>query len=162
MTKKIVFCIILMGVFSSCKEKSSQHSSITTKEISFSKEGELSFFGEENELLKKIDIEVAQTEYEMQTGLMYRQSMEEHQGMLFVYPDERPRPYFYMKNTYISLDLIYINLDKTVVDIKENTKPMDESSIPSVEPAQYVLEVNAGMSQKWNVKIGDKVDFEIY
>jgi len=66
---------------------------------------------------------------------------------------------FYMKNTYISLDIIYLDKDNVIVSIQENTKPLDETSLPSNFPAQYVLEINGGLSQKWSIGIGDKIVF---
>src|SRR5699024_5158799 len=121
---------------------------------------ELQFLDEEENTIQEIDIEVAESEYAQETGLMHRKSMEEKQGMLFVYDDEKPRPNFYMKNTYISLDLIYINKNLVIVDINERAKPLDETTLSSDAPAQYVLEVCGGMVEKWNLKKGDKVTFQ--
>ncbi len=160
MLRKYFLIILIFGVFVACKEETSKRQSIETEEIEFSKGGEFSFY-KEGEIFKTIDIELAITDYEQQTGLMYRKSMEEDQGMLFIYEDERPRPYFYMKNTYIGLDLIYISADEKIVDINKNAKPLDETSLDSEAPAKYVLEVNAGMADKWNLNIGDQVSFEI-
>lgn len=160
MLRKYFLIILIFGVFVACKEETSKRQSIETEEIEFSKGGEFSFY-KEGEIFKTIDIELAITDYEQQTGLMYRKSMEEDQGMLFIYEDERPRPYFYMKNTYIGLDLIYISADEKIVDINKNAKPLDETSLDSEAPAKYVLEVNAGMADKWNLNIDDQVSFEI-
>lgn len=162
--KSIVYHIALIGLLTlsvvSCKNNTSKHQAIETEHIQFTKEGELTFFAADSTELMNVNIELAQTDYEMQTGLMYRKSMAENQGMLFVYPNERPRPYFYMKNTYIGLDLIYISADYKVVDINENAQPLDETTIPSTAPAKYVLEVNDGMAQKWGLKIGDFVNIK--
>src|SRR5690606_16060128 len=99
-------------------------------------------------------------EFEQTTGLMYRKSMKEDRGMLFIYENERPRGGFYMKNTYLALDLIYIDANREIVDFKENTEPFNENPLPSSAPAQYVLEVNAGTVAKLGLEIGDKVVFE--
>jgi|SRR5690625_1269828 len=159
--KKLFFIVLLFIGFSACKEGKSTHESLETEEIKFSKDGELNFYNQAGEIISKIDIETAISEYEQQTGLMYRHSMEENQGMLFIYEDERARPYFYMKNTYIGLDLIYISADKKIVDFNENAKPLDESTLSSDAPAKYVLEVNAGMVKKWNLKKGDSLSFTL-
>ena len=82
--------------------------------------------------------------------------MEEMQGMLFIFPDERYQS-FWMLNTLFSLDMIFINSKKEIVTIHKNTKPLSEQSYPSSEPAQYVLEVNAGFCDRYNIKQGDKV-----
>lgn len=159
--KKIFVFLLLCVVIASCKEEGSKHQSIETEEIKFSKNGELTFLDKEGNQRKTVDIETAISEYEQQTGLMYRHDMEENQGMLFIYDDERPRPYFYMKNTYIGLDLIYISADKKVVDINRNAKPLDETTLHSEAPAQYVLEVGAGMAKKWDIEIGDELSFDL-
>ncbi len=164
MIKKIVLVVLIAITFTSCKkgEGSSTHQSINTEKINFTKEGTLTFYDStRTTVLQKLNIEVAKTEYEQETGLMYRKHMKEDQGMLFIYTDERPRPNFYMKNTYIGLDLVYINAAHKVVDINENAKPLDETPIPSTAPAQYVLEINAGMAEQWGLKVGDKVSFHI-
>jgi uncharacterized membrane protein (UPF0127 family) len=64
-----------------------------------------------------------------------------------------------MKNTKIPLDIIYINADKKIVSIQKNAKPFDETSLPSEAPAKYVLEINAGLSDKWNLESGDNMDY---
>src|SRR5690606_33756069 len=102
---------------------------IETIAIEFKKEGELQILKNGN-VTRTIDIEIADTPYEWETGLMYRESMEENQGMLFIYPNAAPRS-FYMKNTYIPLDIIFMTSDTIVLNIKENAQPRDETSIPS-------------------------------
>jgi len=148
-----VSILLLNGI--SCKEEKA----VTVKpvEISFIKEGELSIVRNDS-ILKRLDIEIADDEYQTQTGLMYRNSMENNQGMLFIFPDERPRS-FYMKNTRIPLDIIYINSKKTMVSIQKNAKPYNETSLPSDGSAQYVLEINAGLSDSWNLQVGDHIQF---
>lgn len=161
MKKTGIVFLLISFIFVACKKEPSGRQTIETEEISFTKNGELQFLDSEGEPLKQIDIEVARTEYEQETGLMYRKHMAENQGMLFVYDDEKPRPYFYMKNTYISLDLIYIDAAHKIVDINERAQPLDETTLPSEAPAQYVLEINGGMVEKWGLKIGAQVEFEL-
>ena len=91
---------------------------------------------------------------------MYRTGMEDNQGMLFIFPDARERS-FYMKNTQIGLDIIFINSEKRIVSFHKNARPYDATSLPSVEPAQYVLEIKAGLSNRWNLEIGDRVEWTI-
>ena len=140
--------------FYNCKD---DKKTITQTEVNFNKEGTLSIL--KNDASKiDLDIEIADTDFDIQTGLMYRSSMEKLQGMLFVFEDETER-YFYMKNTKIPLDLIYIDADKNIVSFQKNAKPFDETSLPSNEPAKYVLEVNAGMVDVWGVSVGDSISF---
>jgi uncharacterized membrane protein (UPF0127 family) len=105
-----------------------------------------------------LDIEIADEEEERVTGLMYRQTMPENAGMLFIFPNDAPRS-FWMKNTYISLDIIYINSRKEIVTIQKYTQPRTTYSIPSEKPAMYVLEVNAGFTDKNGIMPGDIIDF---
>jgi hypothetical protein len=109
-------------------------------------------------LITQFDIEIADNDYEVQTGLMHRKSMQDDRAMLFIFPDSRMQS-FYMKNTYISLDIIYIDKDKHIVSIQENSNPLDETPLPSQFPAQYVLEINAGLSKKLNLNVGDSIEF---
>lgn len=147
---------VMAGIMFSCGNDPKE-SSIETEEISFTKEGELSFL-KEGVVTRTIDIEIADNAYERETGLMYRKSLGENQGMLFIYSNEAPRS-FYMKNTYIPLDLIFYSRDSAVVSIYENAVPLTETSIPSNFPAQYILEVNAGKAGDWNIEEGDKIKF---
>lgn len=133
-----------------------ENKSIETDPITFQKEGELYLIQANGDTLKKLDIEFAETEYEKQTGLMYRESMENNQGMLFIYDEARVRN-FYMKNTYISLDILYYATDSTLVSIQKNATPRDESSLPSEGPAQFVLEVNGGLADQWNITSGNRI-----
>lgn len=151
----ILFGLILF----SCKE---EPKSIETTELKFTKEGELILYSIEDTLSQKIktlDIEFAENDYERETGLMYRRSMEDRQGMLFIFPSEKPQS-FYMKNTLIPLDIIYIDSDHKIVSFQKNAKPLDENSLPSSAPAQYVLEINGGLSDQWKLAIGDSIAYK--
>lgn len=122
----------------------------------FKKEGELTFTDSVGNQIIKIDVEIADNDYERQLGLMNRQSMEEMQGMLFIFPEERFQS-FWMLNTLFSLDILFINSNKEIVTIHKNTTPLSEQSYPSSKPAIYVLEVNAGFCERHNIKLGDKI-----
>lgn len=130
---------------------------IKAVEINFTKDTELSLYKNGN-LLKIIDIEIADTFEKRSLGLMYRTSMKENQGMLFIFPEEEMRS-FYMKNTIIPLDIIYLNKDKEIINVIKNARPFDETSLPSEKPAQYVLEISGGLSDKWGIEAGDTIDF---
>ncbi|TAI49528.1 DUF192 domain-containing protein [Flagellimonas allohymeniacidonis] len=141
----------------SCKKETKQE--IKTEAIRFKKEGELTIFQSATDsTLVKLNIEIAETDYETQTGLMYRESMLENQAMLFIFPDNSVRS-FYMKNTQFPLDIIYIDENFKIVSFQKNAQPLDEKGLPSEVPAKYVLEVNAGLSDKWGLSAGDKIDF---
>lgn len=145
----------------SCKEER-KTSEVKKIEVKFTKEGELKLKkATSDSLLASLDIEIADDEYSTQTGLMYRKSMNNNQGMLFIFSDVDYRA-FYMKNTEIPLDIIFIAEDKTIVSIQKNAQPMNETSLPSEAPAKYVLEVNAGMSDEWSLSKGDRIEFSKY
>lgn len=129
-------------------------------EIEFTKEGQLTFFDRENhQFIKTIDIEIAEGEYETALGLMYRYSMSDSAGMLFIMDKEEPKN-FWMKDTYISLDIIYLNKNLEIVTIQKYTQALSEQSIPSYKKAKYVIEVNAGFCDKLNIEEGDTVSYE--
>ena len=160
--KKVIVLLLSIALTSavySCKNKTSEQKSIT-KEVSFTKEGELTLKkAETDSIIATLDIEIADDEYQTQTGLMYLKSMGDNQGMLFIFEAEQPRS-FYMKNTEFSIDIIYINSNKEIVSIQKNAKPFDLTSLPSEGAAQYVLEVNAGLSDTWGLEKGDVVEWD--
>lgn len=155
---KLFSIILCFSILLSCKSDNKHNVKPIT--IEFEKEGEL-FFLKNKDTLVNINIELAKTDYEQQTGLMHRDDMQMTQGMLFIYEDERPRPNFYMKNTKMALDLIYINANKEVVEINRNAIPYDETPIRAQQPAKYVLEVKAGFADKYNISDSLKVEFKI-
>ena len=124
----------------------------------FTKEGELTFTDSLGTLKSKIDLEIAETTYETRLGLMNRNKMEENQGMLFILPNLEPQS-FWMRNTLISLDMIFVTDQKKIVTIHKNTKILSDQSYPSSEPAKYVVEVLAGFADRHNIKVGDKIDW---
>lgn len=158
--KVLKFFLILFVVsttINSCKEESKNI--ITTAPVAFTKEGNLTITKQKADThLIELDIEFAQTEYETQTGLMYRKGMDDHQGMLFIFEDERMHS-FYMKNTEFPLDIIYIKADSTIASFQENAQPFNETGLSSQVPIQYVLEVNAGLAEKWLLEVGDKIEY---
>lgn len=139
----------------SCKE---EQKTIQPVAIEFKKEGELLLKKANDSIFKTIAIEIADDDYQTQTGLMYRDHMDEDNGMLFIFPEEEYKS-FYMKNTKIALDIIYINADKTIVSFQKNAQPFSEASLPSNAPAQYVLEINAGLADEWQLEVGDKIEY---
>lgn len=154
---KYSLLLVLLLTVISCKTESKK--AIKTESIEFTKEGELNISKAANDsLVTTLDIEIAETDYETQTGLMYRESMASHQGMLFVFPDVAVHS-FYMKNTQIALDIIYIDENLKISSFQKNAIPFDETGLPSEEPIKYVLEVNAGLADQLKLEIGDKIEY---
>ena len=154
--------VVLSLTMANCQSKKTATQTNTndlTTEVPFTKHGDLRFLdGKTDKLISKIDIEVAQTPDKEQQGLMFRRSMADTLGMLFIFNTEEQQS-FWMKNTYISLDIIYVNANKQIVSISQNCKPLSEESIPSEGNAKYVVEVNAGYAAKTGLKKDDKIDF---
>jgi len=129
------------------------------KEPPFMKEGELEFIkSEKNTEIKKIDIELAENDDERMQGMMYRKTMDDSKGMLFIFQQEEPQS-FWMKNTIMPLDIIYVNSRKEIVKIFKNTTPFSEKSLPSEKPATYVVEVGGGFTDRYGIKEGDMIKF---
>ena len=103
-----------------------------------------------------VQVEIADTDAERQTGLSGRTTLAEDAGMLFVFDQEQPLS-FWMKDTLIPLSIAYISADGRIVDIQD-MQPLDETPHPSAEPAQYALEVNQGFFTERGVAVGDTVE----
>lgn len=156
LVRKLIFIGFSCLIIVSCNNKTKE---VKPVEVTFKKEGELKLYkAVSDSLLVTLDIEIADSDYDIQTGLMYRSSMQDGRGMLFIFPTMQQR-YFYMRNTKFPLDLIFLDDNNLIVSFQENAKPFDESSLPSEVPAQYVLEVNAGLAEKWLLEIGDRMEY---
>lgn len=159
----IIILLPVLLLFESC-QKQAEDIKIDTSDqknsekIKFTKMGEVYFQDSSKSLKKKIDVEIAETDETRQRGLMFRESMKEDQGMLFIFPVDEPQG-FYMRNTIIPLDIIFIDSKKKIVKIHKNTTPFSEKTLPSMKPAIYVVEVNAGFTDKFGVKEGDHIDY---
>ena len=153
MKLSLAFALILILIFS-CKDTPSPNKTIA--EPVFKKEAEAYLIKSTGDTITNLDLEVADDDYTRETGLMFRNSMKDHQGMLFVFPKEEYRS-FYMKNTRMSLDLLFLDANYKIVDFQEHAQPLDESPLPSKIPAKYVLELNAGLTKKLLLEVNDKL-----
>jgi uncharacterized protein len=106
-------------------------------------------------------VEMATTEEEKTTGLMYRKELPEGKGMLFDFTPEQEVS-MWMKNTYIPLDMIFIRADGRILRIAENTEPLSTKIIPSRGLAKGVLEVIGGTAQKYGIAPGDRVAHPLF
>ena len=112
---------------------------------------------------KTITVEIAETEKQLEHGLMFRKKLSTDTGMLFIFPDEQPRS-FWMKNTLIDLSIGYFNKQKKLIDIQEMTATstvMQQNLpfYPSKGPAMYALEMNKGWFKKNKIEIGTILKF---
>ncbi|MEM3155002.1 MAG: DUF192 domain-containing protein [Candidatus Woesearchaeota archaeon] len=105
------------------------------------------------------EVEIARTPAEQQKGLMYRESLPENRGMLFIFSVEEPKT-FWMKNTLIPLDMVFLDGNMVVVEVKTGVPPCKADpclTYTSEKPAQYVLELNANVAEKYGIVPGRKM-----
>lgn len=107
------------------------------------------------------EVEVARSPAQMRRGLMFRDSMPENHGMLFIYSPERPAS-MWMKNTILPLDMLFIRSDGTIVTIAEDTTPFSLEPISSGQAVGGVLELNAGQVEQQGISTGDRVIHPIF
>ncbi|MBF0522710.1 MAG: DUF192 domain-containing protein [Candidatus Omnitrophica bacterium] len=137
--KKTIFTILLVLLFSSCAVKKSP----AADQVCFKE--------------KCFNVEVMTTNEELMRGLMFRKSLDPDAGMLFVFPQSLPY-HFWMKNTLIALDMIWLDESYKIVYIASNVPPCIKDPCPSYAPessARYVLELNAGACQKFGISVGE-------
>jgi hypothetical protein len=113
---------------------------------------------------RKIKVDVVDTPASRETGLMYRKSLPRDYGMLFVFPIEIANMTFWMKNTWVSLDIVFIDADRKITRIHQRVMPSTEQTtdeeVARVRgPAQYVLELPAGAARRYKLKVGEPIDF---
>lgn len=161
--RTILFLFIMMMTFS-CQNDADQNKRKPTEkqpyEPKFKKEGVLAFLNADKDSMGiVIDIEVARTPEEQQYGMMYRRSVPENTGMLF-FREREEQQSFWMRNTYVALDIMYIRADSSIVNIVENAVPLNDRSLPSLGPALYVLEVAGGFSAQHGIQAGHFIRFE--
>jgi len=105
-------------------------------------------------------IEIADTDAAREQGLQNRATLADNQGMLFVFPDEQIQT-FWMKNTELPLDMIFINADKKIVGIVANATPFSLTPLYVSTPSRYVLEIKGGLTQSLGIHTGDLVNFKL-
>jgi len=108
--------------------------------------------------MKRINVEIADTSEKLAQGLMFRKSLDQDDGMLFKFPSKNFMS-FWGKNTYIPLDLAFINNEGKIIEIKEIV-PMSTKAIRSAFPCRYALEVNAGFFDEQDIKVGSKIEID--
>jgi len=110
----------------------------------------------------KLTVEIADTPEKSAHGLMFRKTMSQDHGMLFIFPDEEPRS-FWMKNTFLPLSIGYFSKEKVLIDIQDMEpvkSEMEQPKVyPSAGPAKYALEVNQGWFKKNKIKLGAKLKY---
>lgn len=156
----LIFMFIVRPLLQSSGSSKPKPGKVTkhATEVPFKHEGNLWFING-NDTIHSIEIEIADNDFERQRGLMDRKRMGDDQGMLFIFDQERMQS-FWMKNTHISLDIIYVKTNGQVVSIQRNARPFSEQSLPSEGAAQYVVEINGGLSSRVGIDKGTLIVFE--
>lgn len=127
-------------------------------EPQFSKEGVMAFLTANKDTIKVVDIEIADDDQSRTQGMMYRTSMPYDRAMLFIMQYEREQS-FWMRNTKMSLDIMYVTGDLEIVTIYKHTQPYSESPIPSFKRAKYVVETSAGFCEKFGITEGNFIEY---
>ena len=158
-TLKSVSLFLLAGlIYLGCETESatpSNSAAETEVNIPFRQDGTLDLLRAGENYLS-LDIEIADNDSSITRGLMQRNSLPDLSGMFFLMPEERIQS-FWMSNTTISLDIIFINSDMEIVHIAKYTTPLSPDSVPSEYPAAFVLEVIAGFSDTHGILEGDTI-----
>jgi uncharacterized membrane protein (UPF0127 family) len=147
--------LLLVGVLVGCGNKTTETQDSVT-DVAFSAEGVLDFQRADSTIITRIVIELAETVEEQAQGLMFRRSLPERGGMLFIGSQEEMKS-FWMKNTALSLDILFVDSEGEIVNIVKNTPPFSEEFILSTAPAQYVVEVRSGFTDRYAITEADRI-----
>ena len=145
---------LLLGL-AACGGSDSAEQPAPAVTIPFDKEGTLTVL-QEGDSLVTVDIEIADTDSARTRGLMQRASLPPQSGMLFIFPREEPQS-FWMANTPLSLDIIFVSADSQIVSIGKYTTPFSQENVVSEAPAKFVLEMPAGFADTYGLLEGDRL-----
>lgn len=155
----IILVVLILSVSCTREKKTSIKYESRTDEPQFVKEGKLYFIeGESGDTIKAIAIEIADNDKDRAQGMMYRTSMPDSAGMLFVF-DQPKEQSFWMKNTPLSLDILYVDANGEIGTVHKNTTPYSEKKIPSYGQAKYVVEVVGGFTDRYKIDKGDNISY---
>ena len=150
--------LLLPLIFLSCseQEKTKDNPKNTGRTLTYEKS--VAFLDTNDDTLTTIDVAIADNDQERNQGLMDVRNMPSDKGMLFIFDENQPRS-FWMANTPLSLDIMFVNESFEIVRIHQNAQPFSEKSFESEEPAKYVIETNGGFSVSHDIQEGTKVSF---
>jgi uncharacterized membrane protein (UPF0127 family) len=154
----ILFAAIIVLVIIFMPKKTSNDNSLSTAPM-FKKQGELTFQKSDGKPIVTIDIEIADDDSKREIGMMGRSVMEERQGMLFILQEEIMAA-FWMRNCILPLDMIFIDKFGEIVTICKNTTPFSDQTYSATAPTLFVVEVNAGFTDKYGIKEGDRISWK--
>ncbi len=154
----LFFTLFLLSFFVGCESEKKETSQTENKGREVIPESELTFLNESGEPITTLKIALADEPLERNQGLMDVRSMPEDTGMLFIFDVETPQS-FWMANTPLPLDIMYVNSDSVIVRIYQNTTPFSQTTLPSEAPALYVVETNGGYSITHGITEGMRIRF---
>lgn len=147
--------VITVSACSQTQEKSNtKNTEESGRQLTF--ERSVSFLTNDEDTLSTVEVAVADDQSERNQGLMDVRNLPKTKGMLFIFEENEPRS-FWMANTPLALDIIFVNEDYEIVRIHHNTQPFSESNFESEEPAKYVIETNGGYCISHDIQEGMKV-----
>lgn len=158
MYRSFLFFICLGIIACSSPDKEEAAPTPPTRQLDFN--AEIQFLRTDRTLISEIKAAVADTDELRSTGLMDVYSLPDDAGMIFLFENNRPRS-FWMANTPLSLDILFVNSDLEIVRIHRNTTPFSQESIESERPAKYVVEVNAGYTLRHDITEGHQIEFSV-
>lgn len=158
MNRLILICVLSGLVLTGCQQERRDLPTISTK-TPFEKEGTLSFLTPAGDTLRTIDIEIAETEQARATGMMGRRGLPQNSGMLFIM-DDVDTSGFWMKNTPLPLDIIFVGPDSQIINIAKRTTPFSEQTIRPDAPKKYVVEVRGGYADRVGITDSMRIVWE--
>jgi len=158
MYRYLLFFICFGFISCSSPDKEKSAASQTNRQLEFT--ADVQFLRTDQSVISRIDAAVADNDELRSAGLMNIYTLPEDAGMIFLFDINRPRS-FWMANTPLSLDILFVNSDMEIVRIHRNTTPYSQESIESERPAKYVIEVNAGYTLRNDITEGHLVEFNI-
>lgn len=153
-----ILLLVTLSLLFGCKKESEAQPE--KPEYEFRYDADLDIIGKDGAIKGSFKVEVVEREDEVMQGLKYRESMAANQGMLFIFaiPDYYD---FWMQDTYLPLDIIYMDSAKSIFQINENAKPFSEERITPTQVNSFVLELNAGTAKQLNIQTGDTISWRL-
>lgn len=156
--KLSILLVLVVFLWNCSSEKSEPANTTQPKGRVVTPEADLAFLNNQGEEITSLKIAIADLPDERNQGLMDVRTMPQDTGMLFIFDEESPRS-FWMANTPLPLDIMYVSSDSVIVRIYQNTTPFSETSLPSEAPAQFVVETNGGYALTYGITEGMKIRF---
>ncbi|HET8864199.1 MAG TPA: DUF192 domain-containing protein [Gracilimonas sp.] len=154
----IITVLLILGTLTSCQNKDSKEEQESDRGRQLELTQEVTFLNSSSDTVSTLKVAVADEQEERNQGLMDVNEMSSDAGMLFIFPEESELS-FYMANTPLSLDIMFVNADSIIVRIHHSTTPFNSEQLPSGKPAKFVVETNAGYAVANDIQEGMRIRF---